>query len=459
MIRPMKVLQRVFVLFAFLAMGAVLSGWPAPVCAAEKQVRIGVAVNQAHGTLSSSGTLNFRAADGKNLSQKGSVRLSIASSGDSVIVGKASLRLPVEITGTRLIRWGDHPYRGTLRLVRGRNGFNVVNILGVESYLCGVLKMEINPAWDFEVLKAQAIVARTYALRNLGKHGSEGFDLCALPHCQVYRGVNAEEARLTEAIEATKGIVVTTGTGALAVTPYHADSGGYTANVADVWGGNIPYLVSRPEPFDYESPYSNWQVSLGFGEIQKALKPRGLNVGNVTEIRVLSTDRAGRAVYVGIIGDRGRAKMKASHFRMALGSSKIKSTYFTIEPVGRTRSQNAGSSLPEGGGTGYDERTLTAMIQGGVFSSDELMDMLLNPGKRGAYFRLALKRQSGVRPETKGDVKGLSSGTTVTIRGKGWGHGVGMSQWGAKKMAEEGWDCRKILGHYYPQTQLKQIYR
>ncbi|MGC9372064.1 MAG: SpoIID/LytB domain-containing protein [Thermovirgaceae bacterium] len=461
MFRRMTVLQRVFVLFAFLAAGAVAFRLTVPAWAAEKQIRIGVAVNQTGGTLSSSGTMNFKAADGKNLSRKGSVRLLTDRSGNSVIVGNASLRLPVEITGTGLLQWGDHPYRGTLRLVRGRNGFTVVNLLDVENYLRGVLKMEVNPAWDFEVLKAQAIVARTYALRNLGKHGSEGYDLCAMPHCQVYRGVNAEDTRLTKAIEATKGIVVSTGSGALAVTPYHADSGGYTANVADVWGGNIPYLASRPEPFDYESPYSNWQVSLGFREIEEALKPRGLNVGNVTEIRVLSTDRAGRAVYVGIVGDRGRAKMKASHFRMALGSSKIKSTYFTIESGGRTRPQNEESPLPEGGGaplTAYDERALTAMIERGVFSSDELMDMLLNPRKRGDYLRLAFQRQSGVRPETKDNPKGFTSGT-VTIRGKGWGHGVGMSQWGAKKMAEEGWDYRKILGHYYPQTQLKRLYR
>ncbi|MGC9489687.1 MAG: SpoIID/LytB domain-containing protein [Thermovirgaceae bacterium] len=465
MFRPMTVLQKVFVLFAFLATGALVFRLPVPAFAAEKQIRIGVAVNETRGTLSSSGTMNFRDADGKNLSLKGSVPLSIDRSGNSVIVGKASLRLPVEVTGARLLRWGNHPYRGTLRLVRGRKGFTVVNILGVENYLRGVLKMEVNPAWEFEVLKAQAIVARTYALRNLGKHGSEGYDLCALPHCQVYRGVNAEDARLTKAIEATKGIVVSTGSGELAFTPYHADSGGYTANVADVWGGNIPYLASRPEPFDYESPYSNWQVSLGLQEIEEALKPRGLNVGNVTEIRVLSTDRAGRAVYVGIVGDRGRAKMKASHFRMALGSSKIKSTFFTIESSRPTRLQNEGIPLPEGDGpaltTTYDERALTAMIERGVFSSDEMMDMLLNPGKRGDYLRLALKRQSGVRPEkqvAQVAPKGVSSGN-VTIRGKGWGHGVGMSQWGAKKMAEEGWDYRKIIAHYYPTTQLKRLYR
>jgi stage II sporulation protein D len=267
---------------------------------------------------------------------------------------------------------------------------------------------------------------------------------------------------LTEAVKATRGIVVSTGNGALAVTPYHADSGGYTANVADVWGGNIPYLTGRPEPFDYESPYSNWQVSLSMQEIEKALKPKGLSVGNVREVRILSTDRAGRAVYVGIVGDHGRAKMKASRFRMALGSSKVKSTYFTIIQGGQPQTTEAALALHESEGEPYplashDERALTGMIERGVFSSEEMLDMLLHPEKRADYLRLAFKRQSGVRSETERETAGAASGT-ITIRGKGWGHGVGMSQWGAKRMAEKGWDYRKILGHYYPQTRLKQLY-
>ncbi len=458
----MTVFKRVFLLFVFISAGAMVFRLPLPASAAEKQVRIGVATNQTRGTLSSSGTMNFRDAAGKTMSRKGSVTVSKDRSGSSVTIGNTSFQLPVEISGTRLLQWGKHPYRGTLRLVKANSGFTVVNTLGVENYLRGVLKMEVNPAWDFEVLKAQAIVARTYALRNLGKHGSEGYDLCALSHCQVYRGVNAEDTRLTRAIEATKGMVISTGSGALAVTPYHADSGGHTANVADVWGGNIPYLTSRPEPFDYESPYSSWQVSLNLQEIEEVLKPKGLNVGNVTEVRILSTDRAGRAVYVGILGDRGRAKMKASHFRMALGSSKVKSTYFTISQGQQSRVTSAEPSSSEketkASVTDYDEGALTGMIEKGVFSSAEMMDMLLHPGKRAEYFRLALKRQSGVERETQHTRGGASPGT-VTIRGRGWGHGVGMSQWGAKKMAEEGWDCRKILSHYYPKTQLKQLYR
>lgn len=431
--------------------------------AAEKHIRVGVAVNQTQGILSSAAAMTFRDSAGKTLSRQGRVTISMDRSGNAVSVGNALLRLPVDVKGSRLLQWGNHPYRGTLRLVSANSGFTVVNILGMEDYLKGVLKMEVNPAWDFEALKAQAIVARTYALRNLGKHGSEGYDLCSLPHCQVYRGVNAEDGRLARAIEATKGLVVVTGSGALAVTPYHADSGGHTANVTHVWGGDIAYLRGQPEPFDYESPYSSWQVSLSFREIEEALRPRGLNVGNVREIRILETDRAGRAVYVGIIGERGRVKMKASHFRMALGSSKVKSTLFTLTSGGRPQANAGGSTPPPSGDretalSNYDEKALVGMIEGGAFTSDELMDMLLNPEKRGEYLRMAFKRQSGVRTETAPQNSGPAAGA-VTIRGRGWGHGVGMSQWGAKKMAEQGWDYKKILGHYYPQTTLRQMYR
>ena len=444
-------------LFAFLFIQA----GPLPAEAEAKTIRVGVAMDQTKGTLYSSGTMTLKDAKGKTLTRKGSLSISIDRSGNFINAGNVSLQLPVEITGKNLLQWGNHPYRGSLRLVRSNKGFTVVNIVDTENYLRGVLKMEVNPAWGMEVLKAQAIVARTYALRNLGKHGKEGYDLCALQHCQVYRGVNAEDSRLTKAVEATRGIVVVTEKGDYAVTPYHADSGGHTANVADVWSGDIPYLRGRPEPFVYESPYSNWQASLTLREIEEALKPRGLRVGNLTEVRVLESDQAGRAVYVGLVGDQGRMKMKASTFRMALGSSRIKSTLFTISQTTRPREQTSSFAPSNRAVRGnvlstHDERALISMIEGGAFTSEEMMDMLMHPEKRPEYLQLAFKRRSGVEKEP---TPSLSTSGAITITGKGWGHGVGMSQWGARKMAEKGWDYSKIIGYYYPQTHLKRDYR
>jgi stage II sporulation protein D len=96
------------------------------------------------------------------------------------------------------------------------------------------------------------------------------------------------------------------------------------------------------------------------------------------------------------------------------------------------------------------------MIEGGAFTSEEMMDMLMHPEKRPEYLQLAFKRRSGVEKEP---TPSLSTSGAITITGKGWGHGVGMSQWGARKMAEEGWDYSKIIGYYYPQTHLKRDYR
>ncbi len=255
------------------------------------------------------------------------------SSPGVIKAGSASLKLPVTIRSNSMIRWNNRPYRGHFRLFPEGRGFNVINVLGVEDYLKGVLKMEVNPAWPMESLKAQAIIARTYALRNRNRHGSSGFDICALNHCQVYRGVNAEDPILTKAVESTRGMVLKY-QGAYAATFYHSDSGGHTANVSAVWGSSIPYLQGRPEPVNYQSPYSSWQATIRMSDIQRALSSKGINVGKLSGIQVASTDSAGRAVDLALLGSSGRTTIRASQFRMIMGSDRIRSTFLQSEDPG-----------------------------------------------------------------------------------------------------------------------------
>ncbi|HOG13989.1 MAG TPA: SpoIID/LytB domain-containing protein, partial [Synergistales bacterium] len=338
----------------------------------------------------------------------------------------------------------------------------VINVLGIEDYLKGVLKMEVNPAWPLESLKAQAIIARTYALRNKNRHGSSGFDLCALNHCQVYRGVNAEDPILSKAVDLTRGIVLRY-QGAYAATFYHADSGGHTADVSSVWGSSIPYLIGKPEPQKYQSPYSNWQVSMGLSEIQNILASRGVRVGNLTGIAVSSRDRAGRAVNLTLTGTGGQTTIKASQFRTMIGPDRVRSTFFTIggNPPGDPLPMPTCAPGPANEESlllsAKDEQMLIAFTQQGVFNTEELMDMLIKPQRRGFYLRKALEKQSGVGATAKAPSSTPSFvGGRVTFTGRGWGHGVGLSQWGAKSLAEAGWDCKRILRHYFPGTELSR---
>ena len=183
----MKTLKPVLVLGLFLL--AVSSLFPETVQASSRLVRVGIWTGVQSGTVESDAPLRCTEAGGRTL-HAGSRALLEFSAGRILVNGQGA-SLPLEFQGTAPLRWNGKPYRGNLRLVPHKAGFSVVNVLDVESYLRGVLKIEVNPAWPMEALKAQAVIARTYALMQAGRHGSEGFDLCASTHCQAYRGMAA----------------------------------------------------------------------------------------------------------------------------------------------------------------------------------------------------------------------------------------------------------------------------
>jgi len=436
---------------------------PLSAMASPAAVSVGLSVGACKAVFSApGGQVSLKSASGGKASFRSGVSIEAVSPG-VIRAGSVKLKLPVSISGNALMKWNDRPYRGHFKLTQQGGAFNVINVLGIEDYLKGVLKMEVNPAWPLESLKAQAIIARTYALRNKNRHGSSGFDLCALNHCQVYRGVNAEDPVLSKAVDLTRGIVLRY-QGAYAATFYHADSGGHTADVSSVWGSSIPYLIGKPEPQKYQSPYSNWQVSMGLSEIQNILASKGVRVGNLTGIAVSSRDSAGRAVNLTLTGTGGQTTIKASQFRTMIGPDRVRSTFFTIGgnspgdplPMPTCAPGPANEeSLPL---SAKDEQMLIAFTQQGVFNTEELMDMLIKPQRRGFYLRKALEKQSGVGVPVKATSSAPSfAGGRVTFTGRGWGHGVGLSQWGAKSLAEAGWDCKRILKHYFPGTVLSRL--
>ncbi len=453
-------ISRMFTASFFAAIILLLS--PLSAQASPTTVSVGLSVGAGKAVFSApGGQVSLKSASGGKASFRSSVSIEAVSPG-VIRAGSVKLKLPVIISGNALMKWNNRPYRGHFKLAQQGGAFNVINVLGIEDYLKGVLKMEVNPAWPLESLKAQAIIARTYALRNKNRHGSGGFDLCALNHCQVYRGVNAEDPVLSKAVDLTRGIVLKY-QGAYAATFYHADSGGHTADVSSVWGSSIPYLVGKPEPQKYQSPYSNWQTSMALSEIQGILASKGVRVGNLTGIAVSSKDSAGRAVNLTLTGTGGQTTIKASQFRTMIGPDRIRSTFFTIGGNPPGAPATVPLSAPGSGGqespplTPKDEQMLIAFTQQGVFNTEELMDMLIKPHRRGFYLRKALEKQSGVVAPVKASSPVQSfTGGRVTFTGRGWGHGVGLSQWGAKSLAEVGWDYKRILKHYFPGTVLSR---
>jgi len=435
--------------------------------ASSRLVRIGLETGVLSGRIDASAPI--RVSDARGSFFVAGTAVTVESVAGRLLVNGKQVSIPADFDSSQgFLRWNGKPYRGSLRVVPHGNGFSVVNVLDVESYLRGVLKIEVNPDWPMEALKAQAVIARTYALRQAGRHGAEGFDLCTTTHCQAYRGMAAENPKLDRAIAETRGIVVVYGS-ALAQTYYFADGAGWTADVSSVWGGGTPYLTCRPEPVSYETPHSRWRASLTQEALQKIMNALKQPVGSILEIRALQRDPGNRVTLLEVKGTSGSATVKGHSFRMAAGSNLIRSTLFDVAPAfGASSSTDPALKRPaetKSPTESQEEDPLIVLTRQGAFTSDELMDMLLHPEKKSDYLRKALsKGEKGVAISLPAPVQPASptrfSGTVppaFEFQGKGWGHGVGLSQWGAKALAESGWSFEAILGHYFPGTALRAI--
>jgi SpoIID/LytB domain protein len=195
-----------------------------------------------------------------------------------------------------------------------------VNVVALESYLQGVVAGEVPFSWPAEVLKAQAVAARSYALANLVK--GKPFDLYSDVRSQVYLGVAGEKPSTTRAVTDTAGEVVLYG-GKVATTYYFSTSGGRTASAADVFGFSVPYLVSRPDPWDKASPHHSWgPLPFGARTLQSKL---GVEARIIDATGVPTPSGRLRSLSVQTTG--GSEAVPASLLRTALG---LRSTWITV---------------------------------------------------------------------------------------------------------------------------------
>jgi stage II sporulation protein D len=241
------------------------------------------------------------------------------------------LRAPLTITGgaTTCLRGradndvSDGSYRGRMVLARESGGAVLaINHVLLEHYLYGVVPAEMPSSWPAEALRAQAVVARSYALRSR-RTGS--FDVYADVRSQVYRGLAGEAATTTAAVRATRAKVVLAG-GDVAQTFFFSTSGGRTAAVEEEWGGEpISYLRSVDDPHDDLSPYHTWRSRLTERQVRRALS--GLVSGRFRGLSVASRTASDRAATVDIEGSSGTNTVPAATIRTRLG---LRSTWFTI---------------------------------------------------------------------------------------------------------------------------------
>ncbi len=264
-----------------------------------------------------------------------------------------------------LLALNNRVYRGDFLIKPNASNFSVINSLDLEDYLLSVVPSEMPSLWPLEALKAQAIAARSYALANLGKHGSSGYDLKDNIEDQVYLGVKSENEYTNEAVNATRGLVLRYN-GKPVCAYFHSSSGGSTERAEHVWHSPVPYLKAVID-FDQEAPLYNWTKNYSIAQTESGL-PK--DIGQILSITILAKSPSGRATYILING--------SNNSRIITGEAARK--YF---------------SLPS---TNFN----------------------VTPGE-----------------------------TTYIFVGKGFGHGLGLSQWGARSLAKHGYNAAQILCYYY----------
>jgi stage II sporulation protein D len=238
------------------------------------------------------------------------------------VARRRGLKFPIRVQpGASPLRVDGKAYRGTLKLHRTGQRLTVVNRLPLDRYLRGVVPWEMPFYWQQEALKAQAVVARSYALATLKP--TSLFDTYADTRSQVYGGIEAERVSTNRAVAATAGRVLVW-RGRVATTFYHSTSGGRTAPVEQVWpnAGAVPYLVSVPDPFDRISKHHRWgPLVLRPEDVARTIKVKG-----VRDLVVERTE-SGRAAAVDVQSRNGVRRIEAQDFRRTLG---LRSTWFSV---------------------------------------------------------------------------------------------------------------------------------
>ena len=270
-------------------------------------------------------------------------------------------------------------YRGVVEVTAADKGILVVNELPLEDYLVGLINCEISSQWPMEAVKAQAVIARSYALYQREMRKNAPYHLESSVMDQVYDGCDIEDSRAVRGVKETAGEVLTYNDVVIQAF-YHSNCGGHTEAAENVWGMAVPYLQGVDCRYCLTAPSGKWEQKISLARIEGQLRSAGYQVTGLKDIKTGTRNSSGRLTDVTLIMSRGRLTVSSVNLRKMLGYSVIKSTNFEV----RTTASEA------------------------IFV------------------------------------------------GTGYGHGVGLCQWGAKQRAADGFDYREILSYYYPGTKLEK---
>ncbi|MBM3461469.1 MAG: SpoIID/LytB domain-containing protein [Armatimonadetes bacterium] len=403
------------------------------------------------------------------------------------------------------LRLNGREYRGDLVLIRGGDGLTVVNYVDIDAYIMGVLAGEVPASWPDETLRAQAVAARSYALNKMAMRTDAQWDVVATDRDQVYEGVQGEVPAIIRAVQATRGEVLTW-QGQVVKAYFSASCGGHTEDVAVAFGeNNAPFLKGVKDPYCANSPYQQWGQTYTVAELRRILSRSGASIGPVLAVHASKRSGSGRVEEFTVVHSGGRQVLPGVELRRLLGYRELRSTRFDIAvtrsiPVTFTTTRDEWKKLqktevyhvPESIEVGMEE---TNPVNHTVKPEDSfyVISASGNLEKNRAGYAFAatdagLMRTFAMRPglsvlgverdvvvtqltvrrrkerttarevkEIKKEIHVKKMPVVLKFTGRGWGHGVGLCQWGARGMGAQGFDYREILAHYYPGTQIKNV--
>jgi stage II sporulation protein D len=269
--------------------------------------------------------LTYRASDGTDVTQ----RTGLSSS-------TWSFYSPANVIPVVMPSGSVRSYRGSVGLVKRGNSGRTVNRVLLEDYVKGVVPAEMPTSWAPEAVRAQAVAARSYAVRLRDFTNYPGYDICDTTACQVYRGVGAETSAGNTAVKATKGVIVTY-RGAVALTQFASSNGGHSAQ------GQYPYLAPRRDPYDNAVKSQAWTRKVTTRSIAAAWP----SVGTVRGLRITARDGAGawggRVRTIAIVGSKATVSVSGSAFQRRF---HLRSTLFAI--IDATSATGPDQPIPPG---------------------------------------------------------------------------------------------------------------
>ena len=349
--------------------------------------------------------INHRTIDSIRLTyNNGDIKYSINNLNNEWYELPSDFSLTIKNNDKRGIWFKNRRYPGELRVLLKNEKIQIINYVKLEKYLKSVVGSEMPKEFPLAALQAQAIAARTYALKLLGKNKT--FDIRSNQNSQVYLGLEAETLKTSRAVKSTSDLVLFYNN-KLIDAVFHSSSGGRTEDSGEVWKYQLPYLRSVID-YDQNSTKFKWSAKFSSRELVDTFP----GLGGVNGIKIIKKSNSNRALKVLVYGPYGKEIFSGKDLRKRF---KLLSTKFEVDL--RFNELNKTNYAYHNSGMNYR------------FKNNE--DFLLQP------------------------LPSIPKDYFLFIKGFGAGHGVGMSQWGAKAMAEKGASFQEILKHYYTGVKIR----